>query len=159
MVEAVWLGLALDVQYERERKEQNMKWNMDIINAVSTVDGTDIMNRVCVYRVRMTYSTSKRRGWCRIRNRRRVRRIHPLRPIVQSQRRANPPSPRPLCGSRLFSPLFLEPTAALKLPPPRQQKGLRFLQWLGAIHTQSIVVMTLRRLECVHTLLLLVVLR
>ncbi|KAK8828462.1 hypothetical protein WA556_004875 [Blastocystis sp. ATCC 50177/Nand II] len=34
-----------DVQYARERKEQNMKWNMDIINAVSTVDGTDIMNR------------------------------------------------------------------------------------------------------------------
>lgn len=46
MVKAEWLDLVIDVQYARERKEQNMKWNMDIINAVSTVDGTDIMNRV-----------------------------------------------------------------------------------------------------------------
>lgn len=35
-----------EVAYAREREEENMKWNMKIIDAVSTVNGTDVMNRV-----------------------------------------------------------------------------------------------------------------
>ena len=34
-----------EVAYAREREEENMKWNMKIIDAVSTVNGTDVMNR------------------------------------------------------------------------------------------------------------------
>mgnify|MGYP003192516343 FL=1 len=38
----------VEVFYAREREEQNMDWNMKIIDAVSTVDGTDVMNAVRV---------------------------------------------------------------------------------------------------------------
>ena len=35
-----------EVQYARDRKEKNREWNMKIIEAVSKVDGTEVMNRV-----------------------------------------------------------------------------------------------------------------
>lgn len=36
----------LEVAHAKEREEENKEWNMKIINAVSTVDGTDVMNMV-----------------------------------------------------------------------------------------------------------------
>ena len=36
----------VEVFYAKEREEQNMDWNIKIIDAVSTVDGTDVMNAV-----------------------------------------------------------------------------------------------------------------
>lgn len=38
----------VEVAEARERADENLKWNMQIIDAVSTVNGTDIMNRVPV---------------------------------------------------------------------------------------------------------------
>ena len=38
----------IEVAEAKERADDNLKWNMQIIDAVSTVNGTDIMNRVCI---------------------------------------------------------------------------------------------------------------
>ena len=37
----------IEVAEARERADENLKWNMQIIDAVSTVNGTEIMSRVC----------------------------------------------------------------------------------------------------------------
>ena len=40
------MALFTEVQNARDRKERNKEWNMKVIEAMSKVDGTEVMNRV-----------------------------------------------------------------------------------------------------------------
>ena len=49
MVKEGWnerMALFTEVQNARDRKERNKEWNMKVIEAMSKVDGTEVMNRV-----------------------------------------------------------------------------------------------------------------